>query len=186
MTSNPLRILQVLDRHLTRDLELYVYGRSALALGFPSAPAFLHATMDVDAILPTRDLKLFEANEDFWRAQELTNAELGDSGLYFTHLFEERQVILAPGWLDRVHPLPVSGLRLLRLYRPATEDLILTKMMRVDPQDRADILFLTEQTDFSRERLQAAVGYAAIPDVPELRKAFEVNKLWLLEKLLCQ
>lgn len=58
--------------------------------------------------------------------------------------------------------------------------------MRVDPQDRADILFLMEQTDFSREHLQAAVGNAAIPDVPELRKAFEVNKLWLLEKLLCQ
>lgn len=58
MISNPLRILQTLDRHLHHPVDLYVYGRSALALGYPSAAAALHATMDVDAILPSRILLL--------------------------------------------------------------------------------------------------------------------------------
>ena len=40
----------------------------------------------VDAILPSKDILALEQNEDFWQAQQRTNAELGDSGLYFTHL----------------------------------------------------------------------------------------------------
>src|SRR5690606_6362632 len=71
VTSNPLRILQTLDKHLRQAFTLHVYGRSALALGFPDAPAVMHATMDVDAILPARDILTIEASEDFWRAQEL-------------------------------------------------------------------------------------------------------------------
>lgn len=183
MTSNPLRILQTLDRHLHRPFDLYVYGRSALALGFPSASPAMQATMDVDAILPARDIMTIEANEDFWQAQELANAELGDSGLYFTHLFEDRQVILTPDWLTRVITLPVESLQHLRLYRPATEDLILTKMMRVDPQDREDISFLLSQADMNKERLREALDLARIPDVAEIKAAFDQNKQWLFPQI---
>lgn len=183
MKSNPLRILQTLDRHLHGPFVLYVYGRSALALGFPLAPAAMHATMDVDAILPARDILAIEANEDFWRAQGLTNTELGESGLYFTHLFEDRQVILTPDWLARVVRLPSDSLKHLSLHRPATEDLILTKMMRIDPQDREDIEFLLKQADLSKERLKYALETSIIPAVSEIKKAFEENKKWLLQQL---
>jgi hypothetical protein len=180
MTSNPLRILQALDRHLHQPFALYVYGRSALALGFPEAPVAFHATMDVDAILPARDILTIEANDDFWRAQELTNAELGDSGLYFTHLFEDRQVILTPDWLSHCVSISTEGLRHLELYRPSTEDLILTKMMRVDPQDREDIGFLLQRADVSQERLKKALATAVIPPVTEIKEAFKQNQRWLL------
>jgi hypothetical protein len=183
MTSNPLRILQTLDRHLHRAFDLYVYGRSALALGYPLAPAAMHATMDVDAILPARDILTIEANEDFWRAQELTNTELGESGLYFTHLFEDRRVILTSDWLTRVVKLPADSLQHLSLHRPATEDLILTKMMRIDPQDREDIEFLMKQADLRKERLKHALETAVIPAVSEIKEAFEKNKKWLLHQL---
>lgn len=183
MTSNPLLILRTLDRHLHQEVALYVYGRSALALGYPSAPEALHATMDVDAILPTRDLVVLESNDDFWKAQELTNQELGHSGLYITHLFEETQVILARGWLERVVKLTIDDLRYLQIYRPATEDLILTKMMRVDPQDRDDILFLVQQQDFNPKRLSQLLEDAVIPDIHELRDAFEQNLIWLQKTL---
>jgi hypothetical protein len=63
--SNPLRILEVLDRHLSTSVTLHVSGRSALALGFPSAPDEFHATMDVDAILPASEVQAFEQNEAF-------------------------------------------------------------------------------------------------------------------------
>jgi len=142
-----------------------------------------HATMDVDAILPARDLLAIESNDDFWQAQELTNAELGESGLYFTHLFEDRQVILSPDWLSGVVKLPGDGLERLRLYRPSTEDLILTKMMRVDPQDREDVDFLLGREDFDRARLQRALDTAVVPPVPEIHDAFDHNLKWLHSRL---
>lgn len=179
VTSNPLRILQTLDRHLRSSFSMYVYGRSALALGYPEAPAAFHATVDVDAILPAKDLQALERNEDFWQAQQKTNEELGDSGLYFTHLFEDRQVILTPDWLDRVVTLAGFGLAKLRLFRLSTEDLVLTKMMRVDPEDREDIRFLTGQADCRTDALRASLERAIIPPVAEIRDAFEKNRAWL-------
>ena len=50
--SNPLRILKALDGFLKTPFELIVYGRSALALGYPDPPSDFLVTMDVDAILP--------------------------------------------------------------------------------------------------------------------------------------
>jgi hypothetical protein len=50
--SNPLRILKTLDRHLALPAEITLFGRSALALGFPQAPGHFHNTQDVDGILP--------------------------------------------------------------------------------------------------------------------------------------
>lgn len=179
MTNNPLKILQTLDRHLTSPWELYIYGRSALALGFGEASARFQATLDVDAILPARDIKAIEQSEDFWQAQMKTNEELGGSGLYFTHLFEDRQVILTPDWLERVVSVSGCGFARLRLFRPATVDLILSKMMRVDPDDRADIAFLASQPDFDKVDLERAIKRAAVPDVLEIHEAFEKNQAWL-------
>lgn len=183
MKSNPLRILEALDRHLSAEVTLYVYGRSALALGFPNAPAEYHATMDVDAILPHQELQAIEANEDFWRAQERVNQELGEAGLYFTHLFEDRQVILTSDW--RMKSLAISGFefRRLQLRRPATPDLILTKMMRVDPQDRDDIIFLLGQRDAPPLAVQSALAQAVVPPIPEIEEAFSANRSWLARRL---
>jgi hypothetical protein len=57
--SNPLRILQTLDRHLTREADITLFGRAALALGFQNAPADFHNTRDVDAILSFGIRQLF-------------------------------------------------------------------------------------------------------------------------------
>ena len=179
--SNPLRILRTLDRHLGSSFDLYIYGRSAIALGFPGAPARFEATMDVDAILPSRDVRALEQNEDFWNAQQKTNEDLGESGLYFTHLFEDQQVILTPDWLDHVVTLGGFGFTKLRLFRPSTVDLVLTKMMRVDPEDREDILFLVGQVDRGMDELKVALARAKIPSVAEIKDAFEKNREWLRE-----
>lgn len=179
MKSNPLRILQTLDKHLAGPFTLYVYGRSALALGYEGAPAEYHATMDVDAILPAGEIGVLEADESFWRAQELTNRELGDSGLYFTHLFEDRQVILTPDWLDRTVELVGFNFTRLKLRRPSTVDLILTKMMRVDPQDREDIRYLLSRAEVTPAGLQAGLNAAKVPPVEEIQEAYAANREWL-------
>ena len=49
------------------------------------------------------------------------------------------QPIERPDWLDHLVPVPLAPpLRHLQLFRPSTIDLALTKMMRIDPQDRED------------------------------------------------
>lgn len=181
--SNPLRILRALDEALHTPVSLHLFGRSALALGFPGAPREFHATMDIDAILPARELPALEANDDFWAAQERVNASLGDAGLYFTYLFVENQVVLTPDWLESCLPISISGLHHLRVFRPSTVDLILTKMMRIDPQDREDLLFLLHQPDVTASQIIAALDRAIVPPVPEIEEVFTANRAWLLPQL---
>src|SRR5690606_33860313 len=110
---------------------------------------------------------------------EITNEELEPSGLYMTHLFLESQVILSPSWLDHLEPIEMKNLNLLRLFRPSTGDLLLTKMMRVDPQDRQDLRFLCSHLPHEFD-LRGFLATARVPDVEEIREAFDVNSEWLL------
>jgi len=168
--NNPLRILSALDSHLTRPTRIVVYGRSALTLGYPGGERF-GLTMDVDGILPEAEMTAIESDDQFWVALDKTNRELEPSGLYITHLFPDSQVILRPGWLEHIVQIP-CGLRSLAVYRPHVVDLILSKMMREDPQDLDDVRFLLNQESVSRADLAAAFAEARIPDLEEIRTAF--------------
>jgi len=159
--NNPLEILRTLDRHLATSAELTVFGRSALALGYADSPADFGATHDVDGIIP---LTTEEPNEDFWLAQQATNVELKHHGLYLTHLFSELDIILQPDWQQRRVPLDLL-LSKLRVFRPATVDLVLTKMARGEAQDLEDIQFLLSQEQLSPDKLRAAFARARVPGV---------------------
>ena len=137
--SNPLRILRTLDQHLTAPAEITLFGRSALALGYAQAPDHFHNTQDADGILPLAWLQPPDEHQDFWQAVQRTNIELEADGLYLTHLFREVDVILQPDWLNHRLRLDVE-LRKLTVFRPATIDLILTKMARADDDDLDDIV----------------------------------------------
>jgi hypothetical protein len=169
--NNPLRILSTLDQHLTLPAEITLFGRSALALGYAPAPDHFHNTQDVDGILPLAWLQPPDEHQDFWQAVQRTNTELEPDGLYLTHLFREVDVILQPDWLIRRLRLDV-GLRNLAVFRPATIDLILTKMARADEDDLQDIRFLLRQESMTREQLETAFALARVPDVPEIRELF--------------
>jgi hypothetical protein len=169
--SNPLRILKTLDRHLALPAEITLFGRSALALGFPQAPGHFHNTQDVDGILPLAWLQPPDEHKDFWQAVERTNAELESDGLYLTHLFREVDVILQPDWVDRRIRLDL-GLPKLTAFRPASIDLILTKMARGDDDDLQDIKFLLQQDRLTSNQLEIAFGRARVPDIPEIRELF--------------
>jgi hypothetical protein len=47
---------------------------------------------------------------------------------------------------------------------------ILTKMMRIDPQDFADIRFLLQQERLDSAALQEAFQSANVPDIPYLHR----------------
>lgn len=167
--NNPLEILRTLDEHLTKPVELTLFGRSALALGYSDPPPEYGATLDVDGIIPETST---EPDEDFWLAQQATNAELKKRGLYITHLFSELDVILQPDWIQRRVRLDLP-FRHLRTFRPATVDLVLTKMARGDSQDLGDIQFLLQREPLSQAVFRAAFSRASVPDVTEIRELFE-------------
>ena len=180
---NPGIILGCLDSHLTRPTRLILYGRAALALGFPNPRSEFFSTMDVDAILPELELATVEADEQFWNALNATNEELKDTGLYLTHLFTDSQVILSGDWLSNIVPIESPEYRFLNLCRPSTDDLLLTKMMRIDPQDRSDMVFLLENGNFTGPaRLDELFDKAKIPQIPEIQEAFHANADWLRQK----
>jgi hypothetical protein len=169
--NNPLRIVQTFDRHLAAPAEITLFGRAALALGYTPSPASLAATHDVDAILPLSWLAAEDENLGFWEAQQRTNAELEPEGLYITHLFRELEVILTPDWLTGRVRVPLE-LRWLAVLRPATLDLILTKMARGDENDLADIAFLLEREPLTTDQLRVAFARARVPDIPETLNLF--------------
>lgn len=172
--NNPERILTTLDQGLDHPVQLVVYGRAAIALGFDNPPNAVKLTLDVDGIIPISQIEAFRADSNFWNAQEATNRELQKEGLYITHLFEADQVFLRRDWEQHLVPITHPPLRWLRLFRPATLDLILTKMMRGDdPQDLADIDFLIRHDGVTPAEVERAMADVVLPDLAELRDAFE-------------
>jgi len=171
--DNPTLILQTVDRHLNHAVRLVLYGRAALWLGFDSAPPEASKTQDVDAIISVAQSEELTADLQFWDAMEAANAELAEQGLYMTHLFNEREIFLRRSWQENVVSISRPALQWLRPFRPATIDLVLTKMMRgPDPQDMADARFMIEHDGITREDLQSAFDQMNPIALFELREAF--------------
>lgn len=174
---NAERILQSVDSRLKHEVSLVIYGRAAIALGFDNPPKEVTCSLDVDVIIPVSQASDFLNDANFWDAQEAANRELEKEGLYITHLFEADQVFLRREWEQHRVSVTRPATRWLRLFRPATLDLILTKMMRGDdPQDLADIAFLVRHDRITLAQIENAFIEAMVPDVEELRDAFERAK----------
>lgn len=179
--NNPLKILQILDKNLSHPVSLLIYGKAAIALGFPVPPNDAGTTMDVDAILPMKELDAIIQDEKFWEALDKTNQELESDGLYMTHIFQEDQVILSPNWQENTVPIEI-GLNHIQLRRPSTLDLVLTKMMRGnDPKDLEDASFLIATGKIKPEVLAEAFKIAIVPNVEEICEAFQEAQSSVME-----
>ena len=60
----------------------------------------------------------------------------------------------------------------MTVLRPATIDLVLTKMARGDEDDLQDIRFLLQEESLTQEQLVTAFARARVPDVPEIQELF--------------
>ena len=175
--DNASLILRTLDEHLDHPVRLILYGRAALQLGFETPPPGAAHSKDVDCIIPVTDLDALTADSGFWDAQEATNAQLRPLGLYITHLFRAQEVFLRRDWEQHLVPVTRGLFRHLRLFRPATLDLVLTKMMRGDDaQDMTDAAFLIREGGITTAQLEAAFATVNIPDLVEFRDAFACAK----------
>lgn len=171
--SNPAKLLRSLDEFLDHPVSLVLYGRASLALGFDRVPQEIGSTKDVDVIVPEVELSAFENDEGFWAARDAVNDRFEGEGLYITHIFSEHQVFLRPDWADHIVPVLRPPTRNLKLFRPHTIDLILTKMMRGDDElDMEDVDFLVRHDGITREQMEPAFANVRMPDVVELHDAF--------------
>jgi hypothetical protein len=175
-------ILRTVDRHLDHEVRLVIYGRAAVWLGFHGSSPEAARTQDVDAIISTIQERELEADNKFWDAIEATNAELAARGLYITHLFSEREIFLRRDWLNQILPVTKLNLRHLKLFRPATIDLVLSKMMRGnDPQDMADAEFMIRHDHITETQLLEAFAQMKPIELVELRDAFAKAKPGVLQ-----
>lgn len=171
--NNAEFILTQLDEVLSDPVELTLYGRAALQLGFPSPPPEYASSLDVDGVLWTGQAEELAEHTDFWTAVDRVNRDLAPQHLFISHFFEETQVILTPEW--RVHRVRLpGGWRHLSLYRLGDGDLFLSKLMRYDPQDLEDARFIAERAGFSSQNIQAWMAKARVPDIPEIREQFKL------------
>lgn len=133
-------IAETLNRHLAQPTEVVVFGAAALLLDRKFAIRMAgRSTNDVDIIIPKEREMQVDADRAFWTAVEKTNRELEPKGLYITHIFPEREVVLTPEWRKHTVPLHHESLARLNLLRPRILDLVISKMGRGDVQDIADV-----------------------------------------------
>ena len=169
--NNAQVILSTLDKHLKAPVELTLYGRAALQLGFPDPQPEYAQSLDVDGVLWMGQAEDLMRGRDFWPALELTNQELAPQGLYISHFFEESQLILTTAWRQQRAPI-VGPWQRLRLMRLSNHDLFLTKLMRYDPIDLADAQFILDRSGMTRDMVQALIKTARVPGIPEIQEQF--------------
>jgi len=175
-------ILSTLDAKLNGPVELTLYGRAALQLGFSDAPAECAVSHDVDAVFWTGQAEALAQTSNFWEAVEAVNAELADQELYISHFFQEDQVVLTPEWRAQRCPI-TGGWQNLKLYRLGNGDLLLSKLMRDDPIDHGDARFIVSRAGFSAQDVRRLLERARIPDIPEIAEHVERASQRLLDVL---
>lgn len=180
--DNARKLLTRLDELLITPVELTIYGRAALQLGFAHPKPEYLRSQDVDVVLWLGQAEELSATGNFWEALGQLNREFDTAGLYLSHLFDENQVILSPRWRTRRIPvnLPLTHLTIMRLSDP---DLALSKLMRYDPIDLDDLRFIISAGNLSADLLRREIAAARIPDSPEIQEQFELCKKWLLDRL---
>jgi hypothetical protein len=177
VSAHPERLVLALDEGLDHGVRLIIYGRSAVWLGFDNPPAAAATTQDVDAIIPTDEVRALADDLRFWDARDAVNERFKSEGLYITHLFPESAVFLRRDWVTQLVPITRLRLNHLKLFRPATVDLVLTKMMRGnDPQDMADAEFMIRHDRITEPQLLEAFSQMNPIELVELRDAFERAK----------
>jgi hypothetical protein len=171
VVNNAQRILSALDAKLNKPVELTLYGKAAFVLGFKNTPKEFARSKDIDAILWIGQADELARTTNFWEAVEEVNRTFRDQELYISHLFEENQVVLTPGWKDQ--RARINGTwKKLKVYRLGDVDLFLSKLMRNDPQDIADAKFVVGRAGWNQGTIARIISLARVPDIPEIREQF--------------
>ena len=182
--SNAERLLSRLDELLDTNVDLTLYGRAALQLGYSDPKREYALSLDVDAVLWIGQAEELERSGNFWEALEQINDEFEDDGLYMTHLFDEDQVVLRPTWRDKRVAI-ARPYRRLALHRLADADMLLSKMMRYDPTDLDDLAFVVCRSGLGPGDVAGIIGQARLPDSEEIHEQVDLCRAWLVRQGYC-
>ena len=115
--------LRLVDDELAHDCTIVIVGGAAIGLAY--APD--HSTSDID-VMPTRNAELWKAVQ---RAQARSKAQVP---------FQAVGIVQPPyQYEDRLRPLPIPGLKHLKVLVPERHDLALMKVARGEAHDLAGI-----------------------------------------------
>ncbi len=182
--TNAERILARLDELLEQPVDITIYGRAALSMGFEVSKEEYALSLDVDAVLWMGQAEELEENGNFWNALDQVNKEFQTSGLYMSHLFEERQVFLQPDW--RANRIAIrNDFRKLALFRLSDGDLLLSKMMRYDPVDLDDLTFIIDASGLKPAQVSAVIHRGRLPESEEVHEQMALCHAWLISQGLC-
>ncbi len=111
--NNASRILSLLDKNLNTKVELTLYGRAALRLGFDNPRDEYALSKDIDAVFWIGQAESLLEKTNFWEAVEKVNEELADQELYISHFVTEDQVVLTKSWIRNRDPIKGNWKNLL-------------------------------------------------------------------------
>lgn len=177
---NALTILRALDERLDASVELTLYGRAAIQLGYRNPPDDVLLSLDVDAVFWIGQAEQLNEETNFWQSIEEVNRTLSKDGLYISHFFTEDMVILRECWKQAREVINLKFSR-LNLYRLSDIDLLLSKLMRDDPQDLQDALFIVRSAGLTASDIRQALQDARFPSVPEVVEQFRAASDRLLK-----
>ena len=81
------KLLAAVDERLDASVELTLYGRAALHLGFPNPPPEYAMSRDVDAVMWLGQAEELAERTNFWDVIEEVNTLFADQELYISHFF---------------------------------------------------------------------------------------------------
>jgi hypothetical protein len=155
-TSRPIRTLEDLERTVRaiatefKTDKIFIIGSQSILLAWPDAPSMMRSSPEIDA---------YPENARFWELQEKKKHPdespeasehidaLFGRGSHFhrTHGFyidgvDENTATLPAGWQTRavVRPVDVGG-RIVTAVAPCPDDIIVSKLARLDDKDKAFI-----------------------------------------------
>jgi hypothetical protein len=141
------RVVRALAREFKTDT-VFIIGSQAILMSWPDAPGIMRGSPEIDAY--PANARMWEINEEAngdgipREASEHIDGLFGESSAFHhAHGFyidgtDENTAKLPEGWNARaiVRRIEVDG-RMVRAVAPAPEDLIVSKMARLDDKDKA-------------------------------------------------
>jgi hypothetical protein len=174
MVDTPVAWRVVRDvARLVREGELSVFGSAALAFWLADPPQ----SRDVDLWVEPRD------------RGELVEALMGELSWYHEKFSVHAEVWgpetfkAPPGWRARAKRFSFDEHPAVKVVCAHPHDVVLAKLERMDPKDRAHVALVLEKLPLTRSQLDALVAEYTEAREPDREARFAVNLAWLREQL---
>ena len=139
-TDNDLhRAVCSISRHFETDT-VFIIGSQSILVNYPNAPTIMRTSGEIDAY--PGNSKEWEARNPGELASEEINVMFGfGSAFHATHGFyidgvDENTAKFPPGWDERALVKVIEGgEKKIRVIAPCLDDLIVSKLQRLDPKD---------------------------------------------------